>query len=63
MRYSAELAWRFPPRFSRCLTVLPEEAGMGATPHRCAQAASDLIRCGLSPAATTTMAAVSGPTP
>ena len=31
MRWSAALAWRWPPRLSRCLLVLPEEAGMGLT--------------------------------
>ena len=60
----AWFAWRFPPRLRRCRWVtLPEVAGNGATPHRCAQAASDLTRSALSPAATNKMAAVSMPTP
>jgi hypothetical protein len=29
-----------PPRFSRCLTVFPDDAGMGFTPARDANAAS-----------------------
>jgi hypothetical protein len=33
------LAWRFPPRFRRCRTVLPEEAGIGEAPHRIEHAA------------------------
>ena len=36
---------------------------MGAVPHRCAQAASDRSRPGLSPAVTSNVAAVSIPTP
>src|ERR1039457_1848648 len=36
---------------------------MGDTPHRWAQAASEWRRSGLSPAATSSAAAVSGPTP
>src|SRR5215211_5119732 len=35
--YSARLASRLPPRLRRCLTTLPEEASMGATPHRLAK--------------------------
>src|ERR1019366_2455578 len=41
----------------------PESAGTGDTPHRWAQAASEWRRSGLSPAATRSEAAVSGPTP
>ena len=63
MRHSAWFAWRFPPRLRRCRTVLPEDASMGATPHRWANAASLRSRCGLSPAATIRIAAVSIPTP
>ena len=37
---SAELAWRSPPRLSRRRVTLPEDAWMGDTPHRWAQAAS-----------------------
>lgn len=36
---------------------------MGATPHRCAHAASERSRCGLSPAATSSALATSVPTP
>ena len=43
--------------------VLPEEAGIGATPQRRAKAASLRSRRGLSPAATGKVAAVSVPTP
>jgi hypothetical protein len=40
MRKCALLAWRSPPRSSRCRLLLPDEAGMGAaTPHRWAPAA------------------------
>src|SRR5688500_18314292 len=46
------LASRFPCRFKRWRTLfLPEEARIGAAPHRCAKAASLLSRSGLSPAA------------
>jgi hypothetical protein len=48
---------------SRCRLVLPEDAGMGATAHMCAQAASLRSRSGWSPAAMSSIAAVSGPTP
>src|SRR5215471_16550390 len=63
IRHSAWLASRFPPRLSRCLLVFPEEAGIGATPHRCAHELSLRSRSGWSPAATSSSAAVSGPTP
>ncbi len=36
----ARLSWRSPERLSRCRTVLPLLAGMGATPARAAKAAS-----------------------
>src|SRR3954466_11725042 len=49
--YSALLASRLPWRFRRWWTLLPEEAGMGAAPHRCAKAASFSSRSGVSPAA------------
>jgi hypothetical protein len=58
IRHRAWLAWRSPPGLSRRQTVLPEEAGMGATAHRCAQAASLRSRSGWSPAAMTSSAAV-----
>ena len=59
IRHRAWLAWRLPPGLSRkrCW-VLPDDAGKGATPQRCANAASLLSRCGLSPAATNRIAAV-----
>jgi hypothetical protein len=46
---SAELAWRSPPRSSRTRLTFPEEAWIGATPQRCAQAASERIRQGFVP--------------
>ena len=46
----ALLAARSPPRLSRCLTVFPDEAGTGLTPHRDAKLASDRNLSGLSPA-------------
>ena len=52
-----------PPRLSLWRLVLPEEAGTGFTPHRAANAASDLSRSGLPPAVTRRVAAVSGPIP
>ena len=58
MRQSAWLAWRLPPGLSRCRVVLPDDAGSGATPQRCAKAASLVSRWGLSPAATSKIAAV-----
>ena len=61
---SALLAWRSPPSCRRrCPAFFPESAGTGDTPHRWAQAASEWSRSGLSPAATKSEAAVSGPTP
>ena len=33
------MAWRLPPRLSRCRRVLPDDAWSGATPQRCANAA------------------------
>ena len=36
IRHSAWLACRSPPGLSRCRTVLPEDAGIGAAAHRCA---------------------------
>src|SRR3954471_6509270 len=61
--HRALLAWRSPPRFSRHRVTLPDDAGMGATPHRWAHAASERNRPGLSPAATSRVATVSTPTP
>ena len=53
------LGWRL----SRCRLVLPDDAGIGFTPHREAKAASERSRSGLLPAAINSVAAVSGPTP
>ena len=49
MRCRAALAWRSPPRLSRCRLVLPEEAGKGLTPHSAAKAASGWRRPGFLP--------------
>src|SRR6266571_97000 len=57
IRQRAWLACRFPPGLSRWRLVLPDDAGRGATPQRCANAASLRSRCGLSPAATSRIAA------
>ena len=43
--------------------TFPDDALIGATPHRCAHAASERSRSGLSPAATISAAAPSTPTP
>jgi hypothetical protein len=37
-------------RASRCRVVLPEDAGLGATPHSRARAGAERTRWGLSPA-------------
>ena len=63
IRHSAWLACRSPAGLRRRRAVLPEDAGIGATAHRCAQAASERSRSGWSPAATRSSAAVSAPTP
>ena len=44
-------------------SVEPHPAGIGVTPHRCAHDRSEASRSGLSPAATSSDAAVSTPTP
>ena len=46
IRHRAWLAWRSPPGLSRWRVTFPEEAGMGAAAHRCAQAASERSRSG-----------------
>src|SRR5215212_2354553 len=61
--YSARLASRLPPRLRRCLTTFPEEASMGATPHRLAKEVSFLNLLGLSPATIKRVAAFSVPMP
>lgn len=48
---------------SRWRWVLPEDASMGLTPHRAAKDASLWSRSGLSPAAMSSAAALSGPMP
>src|SRR5215212_6965534 len=63
MRYRAVLAWRSPPRFRRCRTVLPEEASIGEAPHSIEKAASERSRAGSSPAVTSSAPATSAPTP
>ena len=63
IRHRAWLAWRSPPGLSRWRMVLPDDAGMGAAAHRCAQAASLRSRSGWSPAAMSSSAAVLGPIP
>jgi hypothetical protein len=63
MRCSAALAWRSPPRLSRCRLVLPDDAGTGLTPQSAAKAASEWSRWGLSPAVISSAAALLGPTP
>lgn len=63
IRCRARLAWRSPPRDSRCRFVLPEEAGIGATPHRAANCAWVAIRCGLSPTGSSRVAGTRGPIP
>jgi hypothetical protein len=47
IRHGAWLACRSPPGLSRCRTVLPDDAGIGAAAHRCAQAASLRSRSGV----------------
>jgi hypothetical protein len=63
IRHKAWLARRSPPRFSRWRWVRPEDAGIGAVPHRWAKEASERSRWGLSPAVTSSWPAVSTPTP
>src|ERR1019366_2369372 len=38
IRHRAWLAWRLPPGLRRWRTVLPDDAGIGAAAHQCAQA-------------------------
>src|SRR4051812_32694723 len=60
---SARLASLLPPRLRRWRSVLPEEAGTGATPHKRAKDPSLLSLSGLSPTAISSEAAGSVPTP
>ena len=57
MVHIALLAILEPPLFSLCLTVLPEEASIGLTPHNAANEDSFFKRSGLSPAVTRSVAA------
>src|SRR3954464_10805583 len=61
-RCGAALSWRLPPRSRRWRRVLPELAGIGATPAARASLAAVAKRCApaISPAS---LAAVSGPNP
>jgi hypothetical protein len=63
IRQRAWLAWRSPPGLRRWRVIFPEDAGIGAAAHRCAQAASERSRSGWSPAAMSNSAAVWGPMP
>lgn len=58
MRCRAEFAALSPPRLRRWRVVRPDEAGMGAAPQSIANAASEVIRSGLSPAVISSCAAV-----
>ena len=61
--WMARLAWRSPPRLSRCRPELfPLEAGIGEVPHSMEKAASPRILSGFEPAASTILAAVTAPT-
>src|ERR1035441_3903379 len=51
IRHRAWLAERSPPGLSRWRVTFPDDAGMGAVAHRCAQAGSERSRSGWSPAA------------
>src|SRR3978361_13534 len=63
MGQRAAWPWRSPPRLGRCRLVLPRLAGIGLLPQRAANAASDCIRWGLSPAVISRAEATAGPTP
>src|SRR5262249_60655615 len=63
IRYRAWLACRSPPGPGRWRVTFPEEAGMGAAAHRCAQAASERSRSGWSPAAIKSVAGGAGAGP
>ena len=61
MMCSALLAARSPPRLSLCLTVFPDDAGTGLTPHNDAKLASDRNLSGLPPAVRRSWAAPTWP--
>lgn len=64
MRQRAALPCRSPPRLSRWrFCRLPLVAGLGLLPSSAAKDFSECSRCGLSPATTSSVLAVSGPTP
>jgi len=63
MRQRAGLAWRSPPRFSRCRVIFPPLAGMGLAPQSAAKDRSECRWWGLSPAVSSRVLARSGPTP
>jgi hypothetical protein len=63
MRQRALLACLSPPRLSRCLVVFPDEASIGLEASSAAQDRSLPSRSGLSPAASSSPLAVSGPMP
>ena len=60
IRHRAWLASRPPPGPGRWRVTFPDDAGIGAAAHRCAQAASERSRSGWSPAAMSSSAAVPG---
>src|SRR5690625_7537144 len=60
--WRARLRRRSPPRLIRWRTVFPDDAGIGLTPARLANAASERTRPGCDHAAKA-MAAVTGPMP
>jgi hypothetical protein len=61
--YDQPTGWTGWITFAAAGGVEGDPAGIGATPQRCAHAASEWMRVALSPAATSKMAAVSAPTP
>lgn len=63
MRNRTLLACRWPPQLSRMAVVFPLDAETGETPQRAANAASEVMRSGLSPAVASSVAATIGPTP
>jgi hypothetical protein len=63
MRCGARLAWRSPPRDSRCRRAFPDGAGTGQGPRKAAKAASGRGRPGLPPQVISSRAAVPGPAP
>ena len=62
MMCKAQLRWRSPRRLRRCRVVMPDEAGIGATPPSIAKALSLRMRPGWDHT-TRVVAATMGPTP